>query len=420
MLSRYGRGVTSTALPPVTAAPVRDRWRNLRTAAVCGVLGLLLSTLGAGFTLETLPNRPAPEQDLALGGLLLLDFAVGAMALIVLAIVGRRTKAWAAVLIAITTTVSVLAVPALVVVLVRAAAARAYRLLALVGVIVVVAAVVNDRIWSLTLHIPPQPWWQLVGLAALLFCLGVLIGVARGRRAAEVAALAKAVASAQREHAALLRQRAAEEREHEARLAQAREAERTRIAREMHDSLAHHLSLIAVHAGVLDYRADLDPDAVRAAAATIGSAARSANAELREILGVLHTGQDAAEPQPDIGALAELVTDGVTVDRADGFAAEDVPAGTSRHAYRIVQEALTNARKHAPGRPVTVRLSGTPTSGVSIEVRNPLAAAESSKVTELGSGLGLAGLAERARLAGGWCRAENEGQEFRVTAWLPW
>ncbi|WP_172641632.1 sensor histidine kinase [Microlunatus phosphovorus] len=412
--------MTSTPQPPASVTPARDRWRSLRTVAICGVLGLGLFVLTAGITLELLPDPPRPEQDLALGALLVLDLAVGTMALVVLAAVGRRTRVWAAVLIAITTSVSALAVPALVVVLVRAAASRAYRLLALVGAMVVVAAVVSDWIWSTALRLPPQPWWQVAGLAVILLCVPVLIGVARGRRDAEVTALAEAAAAAQREHAALVRQREAEEREHEARLARTREAERTRIAREMHDSLAHHLSLVAVHAGVLEYRADLGPEATREAAATVGSAARSANAELREILGVLRSGQDAAAPQSDLGRLGELITDGVTLLPAEEFMVGDVPAGTSRHAYRIVQEALTNARKHAPGQPVMVRLSGAPSAGVSIEIRNQVAAGESPGVAGLGSGLGLAGMAERARLAGGWCRAGTEGQEFVVTAWLPW
>lgn len=394
------------------------------------MLGLGFSVLTAGITLELLPDPPLPEQDLAFGALLLLDLAVGAMALTVLAVSGRRTRVWAAVLIAISTMVSALAVPAMVVVLVRAAASRAYRLLALVGTIVLVAAVMSDWIWSTTLHLPLQPWWQLAGLAAVLLSVPVLVGVARGRRDAEIAALAEAAAAAQREHAALVRQREAEEREREARLARTREAERTRIAREMHDSLAHHLSLVAVHAGVLEYRADLGPEAAREAAATVGSAARSANAELREILGVLRSGQDVAVPQPDLGRLNDLIADNVTLLPAAEFVIEDVPAGTSRHAFRIVQEALTNARKHAPGQPVTVRLSGASSAGVSIEVRNPAVGGEGARVAGLGSGLGLAGMAERARLAGGWCRAGTEGQalegraaegqEFVVMAWLPW
>ena len=418
--------------PPAATSPARERWRNLHLAAVCGGIGLLLSLVSVGTFLAALPDPPRPEQDLALAGLLLLDLAVGAMALIILAIVGRRTPVWGTVLIAAATSLSALAIPALVVVVVRVAAARAYRTLALTAAIVMAAAVVGDRISSRVLGISALPWWQLAGLATLLFSVPVLVGIARGRREAEIAALAEAAAAAQREHAALVRQRAAEEREHEARLAQARETERTRIAREMHDSLAHHLSLIAVHAGVLEYRADLDPESVREAAATIGSAARSANTELREILGVLRTGQDATAPPPDLTELSDLIIDGVTLLSGDGYVATDVPAGTSRHAYRIVQEALTNARKHAPGQPVTVQLSGTPSAGVSIEVRNPLVAGDvrgdggAAPAAELGAGLGIAGLVERARLAGGWCRTHTERNpetavdEFVVTAWLPW
>lgn len=419
--------MTSTALRPVPTRPSRERWRNLGTVAICGVVGLLISLLVVGLTLETLPDPPRPEQDLALGVLLLLDLGLGALALIVLLVAGRRPAPWAAILISLAAVVSVLAMPAVIVVVVRLAASRAYRLLVVVGTIAVVGAVVSDRLWSTTLGIPAESWWQLAGLAVVVLSVPTLVGVARGRREAEVVALAEAAAAAERENAALVRQRAAEEREHEARLAQAKEAERVRIAREMHDSLAHHLSLIAVHAGVLEYRADLGPLATREAAATVGSAARDANAELRTILGVLRTGQEAVTPQPDLGGLSALITDGVTLLTADGYVAEDVPAGTSRHAYRMVQEALTNARKHAPGQPVTVRLAGTPSVGVSIEVRNPLAipATPGPGFEGLGAGLGIGGMVERARLAGGWCRAgaeRNAGdvEEFVVTAWLPW
>ena len=164
----------------------------------------------------------------------------------------------------------------------------------------------------------------------------------------------------------------------------------------------------------------------------MGSAARDANAELRTILGVLRTGHEAATPQPDLSGLNALLTDGVTLLTADGYVAEDVPAGTSRHAYRMVQEALTNARKHAPGQPATVRLAGAPSAGVSIEVRNPLATRAATVgagflgAADLGAGLGIAGMVERARLAGGWCRTGTEERdadgvgEFVVTAWLPW
>ena len=424
--------MTSTALRSAPAAPRRGRWLNLGTVAICGVLGLLFSLLVAGLTLETLPDPPRPEQDVALGVLLLLDLGAGALALIVLLVAGRRPAPWAAILIALAAVVSALAMPALILIVVRLAASRAHRLLVVVGSMSVAGAVVSDRLWATTLGVPAESWWQLAGLAVVVLSVPVLVGVARGRREAEVVALAEAAAAAERENAALVRQRAAEEREHEARLAQAKEAERVRIAREMHDSLAHHLSLIAVHAGVLEYRADLDPSTTREAAATVGSAARDANAELRTILGVLRTGQEAATPQPDLSELNALLTDGVTLLTADGYVAADVPAGTSRHAYRMVQEALTNARKHAPGQPATVRLAGAPSAGVSIEVRNPLATRAATAgagflgAADLGAGFGIAGMVERARLAGGWCRAGTEKRdadgvgEFVVTAWLPW
>ncbi|WP_372792234.1 sensor histidine kinase, partial [Paraconexibacter sp.] len=143
--------------------------------------------------------------------------------------------------------------------------------------------------------------------------------------------------------------------EQELRLEQARQAERTRIAREMHDVLAHRISLLSLHAGALEFRPDAPPEDVARAAAVIRASAHQALEDLRAVIGVLRdgSGSEALQPpQPTLAALPGLLeesrTAGMLLDaeiRLGDLTA--VPDAIGRHALRIVQEALTNARKHA-------------------------------------------------------------------------
>jgi signal transduction histidine kinase len=215
--------------------------------------------------------------------------------------------------------------------------------------------------------------------------------------------------------------------EQASRIAQARTAERSRIAREMHDVLAHRISLVTMHAGALAYRDDLTPDEVRTTAAIIQDNSHRAMAELREVLGVLRDGPgDSApeRPQPSAGDLLDLVSEargfGMRVDLRVDVELDAVPETLGRTAYRVVQEALTNARKHAADTLVAVRLAGGPDDGLTIEVCNPLRVGEPRSAAPR-SGLGLAGLAERAELAGGrLTHRVSPGAEFVLEAWLPW
>lgn len=426
----YGR-LMSVARALRRQSPARHRWATAGVLAACAATGLLLSTLTLGVQLEELPDALTTAQEATLAGLLGLDLLGGAVALALVPVLRRRTQRWAALVVAATTAVSVLAGPAALATVFWVAARRSVRDLVMVGGAVVLAAVAGERLSSRLLGLADTPMWQIAVTAAFLVAVPGLVGLARGRRDAEAAALVREAAAARREHAALLGRREAELRESEAVLASARDAERTRIAREMHDSLAHQLSVIAVHAGALEYRTDLDPEAARRAAATVGSAARDAASELRQVLGVLRAGDEGTRPLPDLSRLAELATAGVRLEVVPPFTAADldtVPGPASRHAYRIVQEGLTNARKHAAGREVAVRLAVTPGDSVQIEVRNALrdppttgaAAPSPEPLAGLGSGLGLEGLAERARLAGGWCRTGTENGTFVLQAWLPW
>ncbi|WP_399029821.1 sensor histidine kinase [Streptomyces sp. 15-116A] len=207
---------------------------------------------------------------------------------------------------------------------------------------------------------------------------------------------------------------------------QAQRLAREAIAREMHDVLAHRLTLLSVHAGALEFRPDAPREEVARAAGVIRESAHEALQDLREIIGVLRAGEsdDAGRPQPTLAALDTLVAESreagmkVTLDQrvTDPSA---VPASIGRTAYRIAQEGLTNARKHAPGTEVTVSVTGGPGEGLAVAVRNPRPEGDVPHVP--GAGQGLIGLTERATLAGGTLEhgpAPDGG--FEVRARLPW
>jgi signal transduction histidine kinase len=214
------------------------------------------------------------------------------------------------------------------------------------------------------------------------------------------------------------------EHERETRAQQAKLAERARLAREMHDVLAHKVSLIAMHAGALEVSPATDPAEVRRMATLIRTTARQAMEDLRDVLGVLRTGDDGDGdllPQP---RLAD-VTRAVEASRQAGVDVElimevaDVPDTLARTVYRIVQEGLTNVHKHALGAATTVTVTGDRGRGVTVAVvnRRPI-----SHVALLpGSGRGLVGLTERVALVGGTLHSRRCADDgWQLTAWLPW
>jgi signal transduction histidine kinase len=211
-------------------------------------------------------------------------------------------------------------------------------------------------------------------------------------------------------------------------VAEARAAERARIAREMHDVLAHRLSLLATYAGALAYRPDAPPEQVSRAAEVVRSGVHQALDELREVIGVLRDDSlpdltAGRSPLPGIADLPELIGEsraaGTPVEvSGDAWPAAGVPDAAGRTVYRVVQEGLTNARKHAPGQPVTVTLGGAPGAGLDVSVVNPVGPAGPTAVP--GAGTGLIGLTERLELAGGKLDWRNAGGEFQLRARLPW
>ncbi|MBB2740935.1 UNVERIFIED_ORG: signal transduction histidine kinase [Microbispora rosea subsp. rosea] len=239
---------------------------------------------------------------------------------------------------------------------------------------------------------------------------------------------------AQRDRAARM------ETEARLRAEQAQHQVRDAIAREIHDVLGHRLSLLSVHAGALEFNPGADPADVARAARVIRESAHQALQDLREVIGVLRApaGEPSAPTRPSLPTLAdlrELVAEsgraGMRVELCDDLGSpETVPDRTGHTAYRVVQEALTNARKHAPGAGVRVRVAGAPGEGLTVEVVDD-APAPIARDAESGGGHGLAGLAERVTLAGG--RLEhgpvdgpvNGGGDggpggWRVRVWLPW
>jgi signal transduction histidine kinase len=197
--------------------------------------------------------------------------------------------------------------------------------------------------------------------------------------------------------------------------------ERARIAREMHDVVAHGLSVIVVQADGARYAAARDPEVAVTTLGTIGTTGREALTEMRRLLGLLRSGDSGVRPQPGMADIAHLVAD----TRATGARVEadlpeplpDVPDGVGLAAYRIVQEALTNVRKHAgPDATVTLRVRAEP-GAVEVEIHDD---GRGAAAVSDGSGLGLIGMRERAQARGGTVAAgPAPGGGFAVSARIP-
>lgn len=265
-------------------------------------------------------------------------------------------------------------------------------------------------------HIDPQqgdPWLVSGSLVTSIIGVSIGWGLYIGSR---------------RELLATLRDRAERaESEQSSRVEQARTAERGRIAREMHDVLAHRISLVSMHAGALTYRTDLSAEQIRATAEVIQTSSHQALTELREVLGILRDDPGDALPelpQPsarDIPALvAEARTSGMKIDFEADSIPEGLPEGVGRTLYRVIQEGLTNVRKHAPDTLITLGFAGAPGNGVTASIRNPLRLGD-ARLHAPESGLGLIGLTERAELAGGsLSHSITPDRVFVLRVWLPW
>lgn len=261
-------------------------------------------------------------------------------------------------------------------------------------------------------------WWMRPPREALLITAVLLLVVG-------VVASFGMYISASRRLLVQLQQRASEaEQSRAVAEEEARTAERTRIAREMHDIVAHKISLVALQAGALEVNQNLDRDQVNQAAGLIRQTAASALTELREVLGVLRREGETAPlmPQPTWEDVRALVTGsqeaGITVELFD-FIDDPVPDNLARTAYRVVQEGLTNIHKHARHTKARVALIGEPGSDLVIEVSNVL---PKGFTTDLpGARMGLSGIETRVTHAGGTITSgPTDDGRFEVKAVIPW
>jgi signal transduction histidine kinase len=287
---------------------------------------------------------------------------------------------------------------------------------------------------------PVLAWMWAVTLIPWVLWLVVRIPDLNGPASATVVFTAAAIA-VDSAGSRLRAQRALAAQTQRAEDAQAQQAvleERSRIARELHDVVAHHLSLIAVQAETAPYRLSDLPGPVQAEFGSLSAAAREALADMRRLLGVLRHDEPAPRaPQPRLADLPALVDAarraGVPVELAVAPAVGQVPSGVAVCAYRIVQESLSNASQHAPGAAVTVSVDGDG-HAVLLRVANGPAgpgtgAARSEPASPVGNGPagnglkaghGLTGMRERVALLGGSLSAgPAPGGGFVVSARLP-
>ena len=263
----------------------------------------------------------------------------------------------------------------------------------------------------------PYMAWDDIGWVGAIFVVvvivaGLLVGQKRGNL---------------REKRWRVEQQARMNREEmRAKVERARQEERESIARDMHDTLSHRLSLVAIHAGALSYPREGVPAEFTDAARTIRAEAQNAVEDLRTVLSALREdlSQDPRTTLEELVASAREAGTQVTVTYADG-ASPDVFTGLStmaQHAvHRAVQEGLTNARKHAAGQPVSITVREA-AGEVGIEMRNPLSAAKAGdRAGASAGGYGLVGLRERVELSGGRMNVHvgEEGEEFSWSILLP-
>ena len=381
--------------PPRPRRRDREDWRSTFFAVAGGGLWLIV----------------ARDEWGAAGALFWIDVALGVLS--VAAMQFRRRWPLAVTLLTVAATaVSASAIGAWVVCQVSLSARRRWREILTTAVL----AVATGQVLYAVQPDQTMPWYANLVFTALATGVVVAIGMYIGAR---------------RDLVESLRDRADRaEREQELRIAAAKASERAGIAREMHDVLAHRMSLVALHAGALAYRTDLSAAETRAAAGIIQASSQGALADLREILGLLRDpgeGGDevGARPQPTLGDLDTLLE----TERASGAHItlhSDLddrsapPVSIGRSAYRILEEGVTNARKHARHAAVTVEVTGRPGIGLDLCVRNPVRVGAHDSGDAV-TGFGLIGLAERAAAGHGrFSSGLTPDGDFLLQAWLPW
>ncbi|MDI1465177.1 histidine kinase [Catellatospora sp. KI3] len=346
-----------------------------------------------------LPDRFLPQEDEGGvdGGMLLVNVIAA------LAVAVRRKwplTGFAAAAGAVFVIQDGLLWPGFLAVLICAYSAVAYgRSVRRAAALLAVAAVISATLFAQS--IPQMPGWA--SPFAVLLPAGLFAAALRSARGRADAA-ARRAAALEQEQAATARAAMAEER--------------ARIARELHDVVSHHVSVMVVQAGAAGKVIERRPDLAAGALTAIEDSGRAAMAELRHLLGLMAPVDDRLHPQPGLRELDTLVDavraagQPVSLSR-DGA---EVPDGVDLTAYRVVQEGLTNALRHAPGAPtaVAIRRDG---DDLLVEVSNEVPTAEPGGP---GAGRGLLGLRERLRLHHGTLHAgAAPGGGFRLTARIP-
>jgi signal transduction histidine kinase len=293
----------------------------------------------------------------------------------------------------------------------------------LAALAVYTAAAINDRRVPV---ITVASVTGLVGLAALVTQGGPNWEVAvSGPAVVLLGWLAGENTRTRRDYTTAVAERAAErEEEREARVHRAAADERVRIARELHDVVAHAMSVVAVRAGVARVVLDTQPDEAREALGIIETTSRQALQEMRLIVDVLRQSEEPAadlSPAPglaDIDQLIEQVTQaGVRVETLTEGNVRTLPAGVDLSAYRIIQEALTNVVRHAGSSTAHLRLSYKPAE-LEIELTDD-GGSPTANSKNPGGGHGLVGMRERVALYGGELSAAPTADGFKVLARLP-
>ena len=428
----------SAAAPAYTRRIWSQIWRML-----VGALVGLLAFIGMYAMQIPIPDATASIQEDGVFGLrLVLDVY---LAFVAFALYPLRHRAPLLVtsLIVLVSMISTLSVGIVILAVVSIATRRRPLEITITAVLFITSALVGNLLYPVD---DATPLWQLAVMAVVGTTVLTLIGLYIGGRRQLIASLRRQAELTQSEQLA--------------REQTAKADERNRIAREMHDALAHRLSLVALHASALSHRTDLTSAQIATTAEVVRENAHLALTELREVLGVVrdhgavretaagrdpdrdsasfadvaHVTVDAnVRPQPTLAQLDDLVQSAISAgnpvqvtvspDVADRL--DMLPDATGRHLYRVAQEALTNARKHATGQPVTLQLKGRHGHRLTLTIANALVRhpdrSSNTSANAVDSGFGLVGLAERLRLAGGELEVlPDDRGRFVVRAQLPW
>jgi signal transduction histidine kinase len=377
-------------------------WLSRHPRLVDGLLALLLAALGVG-------SAFGRDRSALVALLLVLAMTIP--------VVFRRRNPVAAFSVAVAAGVVQLAVvpgpsgaDLAIPVLLYTLAAYRPRQVSLAGLAVcLVGSIVGVLAWTNGLDL-----YRKIAAALVIFCGTALIAWVFG----DSMRYRRAYYAALEERAARL------EREADAQAQIAAAAERARIARELHDVIAHHVSVMVVQADGAGYALDGSPERARRALAAISATGRQTLTEMRRLLGLLRSGDARAEltPQPGLGQLRELVEQaraaGMSVSLTQEGAPYPLPEGAELAAYRVVQESLTNTRKHAGVAAVASITLRYDQDGLVVQVSDN---GQGDAAAGDGTGHGLAGMRERVEMYGGTVIAGPlpQGGGYRVTARIP-